>query len=179
VVTTRPLTIAEFEAEARDGLWELIDGEPIAVTPSAGLSSMIASRIAGHVFVYLGHHPIGHQFSSGAGFVLFSDQPTVRSPDFAVVLRTRLPEVPAAFVPIPPDLAVEVLSPTDRLSEALSKIAMYLEAGVPLVWLIDPKRRTAMVFRPDTLPVIIDEHGVLAGEDVLPGFSLPLATLFT
>jgi Uma2 family endonuclease len=55
---------------------------------------------------------------------------------------------------------------------------MYLQAGVPLVWLIDPIRRTAMVFRPDTIPDIIDEHGVLVGEDILPGFALPLATLF-
>jgi len=178
VVATRPLTIAEFEAEARDGLWELIDGAPIAVTPSAGLSSMIASRIAGHVFVYLGRHPIGHQFSSDAGFVLFADQPTVRSPDFAVVLRTRLPEVPASFVPIPPDLAVEVLSPTDRLSEALSKIAMYLEAGIPLVWLIDPVNRTATIFQQDKVPVTIGADGVLDGEEVLPGFTLSLATLF-
>jgi Uma2 family endonuclease len=178
MVVTRRLTVAEFEAEAREGLWELIDGEPIAVTPSAGLSSMIASRINGHVFIYLTEHPLGHGFSSDAGFILFPDRNTVRSPDFAFIRRSRLPEVPAAYIPMPPDLAVEVLSPSDRLTDALAKALMYLQAGVPLVWLIDPMKRTATIFRQDEGPITMGEDGVLDGADVLPGFTLPLAVLF-
>lgn len=178
MVATRPLTIAEFEAEARDGLWELIDGKPVEMTPSAGLSSMIASRINGYVFVYLLDHPIGHAFASDGGFILFPDRDTVRAPDFAFIQRDRLPKVPASFIPMPPDLAGEILSPTDRLSEALAKAAMCLEAGVPLVWLIDPRKRTATVFRQNELPETIGEDGVLTGDEILPGFALPLATLF-
>jgi Uma2 family endonuclease len=178
MVATRSLTVAEFEAEAREGLWELIDGEPIAVTPSAGLSSMIAARINGHVFIYLMEHPLGHAFSSDAGFILFPDRDTVRSPDFAFVQRSRLPEVPAAYIPTPPDLAVEVLSPTDRMPDALAKVTMYLQAGVQLVWLIDPHKRTATIFRQDESPTTIGEDGVLDGVDVLPGFTLPMAVLF-
>ena len=178
MVATRPLSVAEFEAEAREGFWELIDGEPIQMTPSAGLSSMIASRINGYVFVYLLDHPIGHAFASDGGFILFPDRDTVRAPDVAFIQRDRLPEVPASFIPMPPDLAVEVLSPTDRLSEALAKVAMYLEAGVSLVWLIDPRKRTATVFQQSELPETIGADGVLDGADVLPGFTLPLATLF-
>ncbi len=178
MVATRPLTIAEFEAKARDGLWELIDGEPIEMAPSAGLSSMIASRISGELYIYLREHPIGHAFSADAGFILFPDHATVRSPDAAFIRSSRLPEVPAAYVPMPPDLAVEVLSPTDRLVDALSKATMYLQAGVTLVWLIDPTKRTATVFRQDAGPFTIGEDGVLNGADVLPGFTLPLAVLF-
>lgn len=80
---------------------------------------------------------------------------------------------------MPPDLAVEVLSPTDRLSEALAKVAMYLEAGVSLVWLIDPRKRTATVFRQNELPETMGEDDALDGEEVLPGFTLPLAVLFS
>jgi Uma2 family endonuclease len=178
MVVTRLETVSEFEANPREGRWELIDGEPVEMTPSAGLSSMIASRINGYVFVYLLEHPIGHAFASDGGFILFPGRDTVRAPDFAFIQRDRLPEVPASFVPMPPDLAVEVLSPTDRLSEALAKAAMYLEAGVPLVWLIDPRKRTATIFRQDEGPITIGEDGVLDGEEVLPGFTLPLATLF-
>ncbi|MBL8128469.1 MAG: Uma2 family endonuclease [Chloroflexia bacterium] len=179
MVATRLETVAEFEANAREGHWELIDGEPVEITPSAGLSSMIASRINGYVFVYLLDHPIGHAFASDGGFILFPDRDTVRAPDFAFIQRDRLPKVPASFIPMPPDLAVEVLSPTDRLSEALAKVAMYLEAGVSLVWLIDPRKRTATVFRQNELPETMGEDGALDGEEVLPGFTLPLAVLFS
>lgn len=179
MVATRRLTIAEFEAEAREGLWELIDGEPVEMTPSAGLSSMIASRISGEFYIYMQEHPIGHAFSADAGFILFPDHATVRSPDAAFVRSSRLPKVPAAYVPMPPDLAVDVLSPSDRLADALSKATMYLQAGVSLVWVIDPMKRTATIFRQDECPITIGEDGVLDGEDILPGFTLPLATLLT
>ena len=177
MVATRPLTIAEFEAEVREGFWELIDGRAVEMTPSGGLSSMIAFRISGELYTYLREHPIGHAFSADAGFVLFPNHATVRSPDAAFIRHSRLPEVPATFIPVPPDLAVEVLSPTDRMSEAVAKAAMYLEAGVSLVWLIDPRKRTATIFQQDEGPRTIGEDGVLDGEEVLPGFTLPLATL--
>lgn len=178
MVASRLETAAEFEANPREGRWELIDGEPVEMTPSAGLSSMIASRINGYVFVYLLDHPIGHAFASDGGFILFPDRDTVRAPDFAFIHRDRLPEVPASFVPMPPDLAVEVLSPSDRLADALVKATMYLQAGVSLIWVIDPTKRTAIVFQQDEGPLTLGEDGVLDGADVLPGFTLPLATLF-
>jgi Uma2 family endonuclease len=177
MVATRPLSVAEFEAEAREGLWELIDGEPIEVTPSAGLSSMIASRISGELYIYLRDHPIGHAFSADGGFILFGDRATVRSPAAAFVRIERLPEVPAAYIPLAPDLAVEVLSPSDHLPDTLAKATMYLQAGVSLVWVIDPRKHTATIFRQDEGPVTIGKDGVLDGEEVLPGFTLPLAKL--
>ena len=179
MVATRPLTIAEFAEEHREGRWELIDGEPVEMTPSSDESSWIAGEVFFAVRTFLATHPIGRAFPADAGFVIFADRDTVRAPDVAFVRRERLPALSRTFVGVPPDLAVEVLSPSDRLADALSKVSMYLQAGVPLVWLIDPIRRTAMVFKQDTLPVILDERGALAGEDILPGFSLPLATLFT
>ncbi len=177
MVATRPLTIAEFQAEAREGLWELLDGEPVAVTPSSDRSSWIAGEVAYYIRGYLESHPIGRAFPADAGFILFADRDTVRSPDAAFVSFERLPELTGAFVPIPPDLAVEVLSPSDRLADALSKATMYLQAGVSLVWLIDPIRRTATIFRQEASPTTIEVDGVLDGEDVLPGFTLPLARL--
>jgi Uma2 family endonuclease len=177
MVATRPLTIPEFQAEAREGLWELIDGEPIAVTPSSDRSSWIATEVAYYIRVYLHDNPIGRVFGADAGFILFADRNTVRAPDAAFVRLERLPELTGAFVPIPPDLAVEVLSPSDRLADALSKVTMYLQAGVPLVWLIDPIRRTATIFRQESSPATIGVDGVLDGDEVLPGFTLPLTRL--
>ena len=179
MVATRSLTITEFAEKYREGRWELVDGEPVEMTPSSDESSWIAGEIFGHLWNYLRNHSIGRAFPADAGFVIFADHDTVRAPDVAFVRIERLPALSRTFVAIPPDVAVEVLSPSDRVADALSKVSMYLQAGVPLVWLIDPIRRTAMVFRQDMLPDSIDEQGVLTGEDILPGFSLPLATLFT
>ena len=178
MVATRPLTVAEFAVEHREGLWELIDGEPVEMTPSSDRSSWIATEVAYYIRVYLQDNPIGRVFGADAGFILFADRDTVRAPDAAFVQFERLPELTGSFVPIPPDLAVEVLSPTDRLADALSKVSMYLQAGVPLVWLIDPRKHTATIFRQEESPITIGEDGVLDGADVLPGFTLPLATLF-
>lgn len=178
MVATRPLTIAEFEAEAREGLWELIDGEPIEMTPSSDRSSWIATEVAYYIRDYLRDHQIGRVFGADAGFILFADRDTVRAPDAAFVRIERLPELTGAFVPIPPDLAIEVLSPSDRLADALAKATMYLQAGVSLDWLFDPMKRTVIIFQQDEGPITLGEGGVLSGEDVLPGFTLPLATLF-
>ena len=77
-----------------------------------------------------------------------------------------------------PDLAAEVLSPSDRMVEALAKITMYLEAGVRLVWLVDPEAMTITVFRPDAALKMLGIGDTLDGGDVLPGFSVPVAELF-
>ena len=177
-VATRPLTIAELAEKHRERRWDLIDGEPVEVTSSAGLSSMIASRISGELSVYLREHPIGHAFSADAGFILFQDRATLRSPDFAFVSHTRLSKMPETSVPIAPDLVVEVLPPADRWADIPAKAAMYLHAGVRLVWVIDPTNRTATIFWQEAPPATLKEDGLLDGEEVLPGFTLPLATLF-
>lgn len=178
MAATRRETIAEFEARNREGSWELINGIPVELALSGGRAALTAARLGGHVYTYLLDHPFGYAFGADCGFVLFPDRDTVRAPDFAFVRRDRLPQIPDTFIRMPPDLAVEVLSPWDRIPDALAKTAMDLEAGVPLVWLIDPVKRTATVFRQDAAPLTIGEGDSLDGGDILPGFTLPLETLF-
>jgi Uma2 family endonuclease len=178
MVAARQVTIEEFAATPGDGLWELLEGEPVAVTPSVDRSGWIAGEIFGLLRNHVRAQHTGWVFPPETGFVLFDDRATVRSPDAAFVRQERLPEFTDRFVPVPPDLAVEVLSPSDRMADALSKVAMYLEAGVLLVWLVDPATRTATVFRPDAAPRTVDETGVLEGGQVLPGLVIPLAEVF-
>ena len=121
---------------------------------------------------------MGWVFSAETGFVLFDDRQIVRSPDAAVVLRSRLAEPPDSFVPMAPDLVTEVLSPSDRMADALAKVAMYLEAGVRLVWLVDPASQTVTIFRPDAVPTTLGAGEVLDGGDVLPGFNGVIAEIF-
>ena len=178
MVATRRVTIDEFAEMPLEGIWELIDGEPIELSPAAGRSGWIS----GNVYRLLANHvrqsQVGWAFPPETGFVLFDDRQTVRSPDAAVVLRNRLAELPDSFVPMAPDLAAEVLSPSDRIADALAKVAMYLQAGTSLVWLVNPATRTVVVFRSETDPVTLGESDTLDGGDVLPGFSVPVAEIF-
>ena len=178
MVATRLITIEEFASTPGIGQWELLDGEPVVVTPLADRSGWIAGEIFGLLRNHVREKKVGWAFPPETGFVLFADRATVRSPDAAFVRQERLPEFTDRFVPVPPDLAVEVLSPSDRMADALSKVAMYLEAGVRLVWLVDPATRTAAIFRPDAAPRTVDREGTLEGGEVLPGLMIPLAEVF-
>jgi Uma2 family endonuclease len=112
------------------------------------------------------------------GFKLARDPDTVRGPDLAVLRRERLPvPEPRGFMELSPDLVIEVLSPGDRAGEILGKVADWLSAGTRLVWVVDPERRLARVYRPDGSETIVPADGALDGEDVLPGFSCPLASI--
>jgi len=178
MVATRLMTIQEFETSPLPGRWELIDGEPIAVTPSSGRSSRIGGRVYSRLADFVEPTEIGWAFPADAGFILFGDRAIVRSPDAAFVRRDRLPEEPAGFVPIAPDIAVEVLSPSDRQPEAIAKVAMYLQAGVRLVWLVDPYKPTVTVFQPDASVIVLGESDILDGGEVLPGFSVAVVDIF-
>jgi Uma2 family endonuclease len=172
------MTIEEFAATPLQGVWELVDGEPIVLSPAAGRSGWISANIVALLASHFRSSQLGWVFSAETGFILFDDRQTVRSPDAAVVLRERLSELPDSFVPMAPDLAVEVLSPSDRMADTLAKIAMYLDAGVRIVWLINPASETVTVFLPDAAPTTLHVDGSLDGGDVLPGFRVPVAEIF-
>lgn len=178
MVATKRISIEEFVTLTRDGLWELVDGEPVAVTPSSDRSGWVSGRIFSRLERFVDVNNLGWAFPAETGFILFEDRATVRSPDAAFVRRDRLSELTDRFVPLAPDLVVEVLSPSDRMADALGKITMYLQAGVRLVWLVDPLERTVTLFRPDAALKLLAEGDVLDGGDVLPGFSVPVADIF-
>src|ERR687893_2683641 len=110
MVATRHVTVEEFAAMPLQRIWELIDGKPVELTPAAGRSGWIS----GNVFAMLASHVrkgrLGWAFPPETGFVLFADRQIVRSPDAAVVLGDRLAAPADSFVPLAPDLAVDVLS---------------------------------------------------------------------
>ena len=114
----------------------------------------------------------------GVGFTLHRDPDTVRGPDVAFVRKDRLPQpIPNSYLDFAPDLVGEVLSDNDRPGEVLAKIGDWLDAGARLVWVVDPERRLARVYREDGTEYMLDETAQLLGEDVLPGFSCTLASI--
>jgi Uma2 family endonuclease len=140
-------------------------------------------RIGGALFFllewYLDEHDLGMVFPGDTQLRVVFD--LVRAPDVSFVSWDQLPDpdLPEdALWPVYPNLAVEVISRSNRPGEMERKRREYLDAGAKLVWLIDPETRTATIHRPDAEPVTIDEQGTLDGGDVLPGFSLRLGDLF-
>lgn len=115
-----------------------------------------------------------------AGFLLAHDPDTVRGPDVSFVRRDRWDAVSdkGRFFPGAPDLAVEILSPSNRPAEIQGKIADYLGAGARLVWIVDPAERSIHVHGPNFAPRRLGDNDRLDGADVLPGFSIRVATLF-
>lgn len=109
------------------------------------------------------------------GFKLASDPDTVRGPDIAFIRKDRLPDPePPGFADFAPDLVVEILSPNDRPGEVLAKVADWLSGGTRLVWVLDPARRVARIYRHDGTEQILTADQRLEGEDVVPGFTCSL-----
>lgn len=159
---------------------ELIRGELITMTPAGFGHGAVVLRIAGPLWQYVESERLGVVLAAETGFRLETDPDTVRAPDVSFVRRDRLPagSLPTAFWTGAPDLAVEVLSPNDRVVEVDRKIADWLSAGASAVWVVNPRSQTIAIHRPDTTLRTLSVHDTLDGEDVVPGFRLPVADIF-
>jgi Uma2 family endonuclease len=162
--------------------YELIDGIPVEKIVGAK-SELIATRLAGWLEQFCREHRFGHVFGGATGYRCWTGKngrPRVRKPDASVVRAGRFPdgEVPEGDIAIPPDLAVEVLSPNDKAEELEQKLADYRQAKVRLVWVVSPWTRTVRIRRGDDTSAFLDESGTLSGEDVIPGFACKVADLF-
>ena len=104
----------------------------------------------------------------------------MRAPDAAVVVKSRIPPtgIPSTYWAFAPDLAVEVVSPSDRLADVHVKIAEYFAAGTRLVWLVEPETRMVHVYPSPQEVEVVGTEDDLEGGDVLPGFSCPVRRLF-
>lgn len=175
------MTADELLALPDDGtLYELSRGMLVCMTPTTYIPGYVAARIIMRTCAFVGLHNLGICGSAEMGFRLASDPDTVRAPDAWFVRTARLPsgDLAGGFFPGPPDLAIEVLSPSDRYTTVIAKIRDYLEAGTPLLWVFDAQSRTTAVLRPGRPVRFLDESDSLDGEDVLPGFRLPIADLY-
>jgi Uma2 family endonuclease len=175
---TRPMTADDLLKPDVPEHAELVRGVLVVREPPGFRHGEITVRLASALMIHVDAHNLGRVVGGDAGFKLQSDPDTVRGADIAFVTWERLPQrSPVGFPPLGPDLVVEVLSPGDRPGEVLAKVGDWLEAGARLVWVIDPERQIARVYRQDGSESSITADGQLDGEDVLPGFSCPLASI--
>lgn len=113
-----------------------------------------------------------------SGFILSEEPPTVRGPDVAVLFGPQREPAVGGWIRGSPDIAVEVLSPSDTSSGIQQKVLDYLEAGGARVWVVDPQAGTVTVYRADGSAALLRGADTLRDEELLPGFALPLAQLF-
>jgi Uma2 family endonuclease len=158
---------------------ELVEGRVVSEPPDGAPHGFSVIRLGGHLERFASKAKAGAVFTN-VGFILARDPDTVRGPDVAFVGKERLGPsgVTGWYISGAPDLAVEVLSPSNRTGEIRGKVAEYLEAGAKLVWVIDPASRSATTYRHLLKPLRLGPDDALDGEDVLPGFRLLLADLF-
>ena len=181
-VEPRLMTAAELERLPRDGQrHELVRGE-LRTMPPAGFEHGDLSQTFGlSLGLYVRTHQLGKVVAGDVGFRLTVDPDTVRAPDVAFVTRERVEaagRVPG-YWPGAPDLVVEVISPNDLYTEVDEKIAEWLEHGTRLVFIVNPRRQTVAVHRPGQPVRVLGLDDVLDGEDVVPGWALPVRELFS
>jgi len=175
---TEPMTAEDLLQPHVPKHAELVRGVLVVREPAGFRHGEIMARVTSALMMHVDAHNLGRVVAGDAGFKLQSHPDTVRGADIAFVSWERLPQrSPVGFPSLGPDLVVEVLSPGDRPGETLAKVADWLSAGTRLVWVIDAERRLARVYRADGSETTLDAAGVLDGEDVLPDFSCPLASI--
>jgi len=178
--TAKLYTADDLQRMTTDEPWELWEGE-LHKVPGAGVeASGFAAWIVVLISLYVRPRKLGIVTGADGTYILARDPDTVVVPDAAFISWDRLPDgvAPQRYSPVPPDLAVEVLSPNDRSSDITKKMVHYARAGVPLVWWVHPQRRTVTIYRHGQLAAELGEGDEVDGEDVLPGFRLPVAEIF-
>jgi len=152
------------------------EGNLIVMTPAGGASGHRNLEVAAALALWARRDGTGVGFDSSTGFLLPNG--AMRAPDAAWVLRSRLDQlstqVKEKFLPLCPDLAIELRSPSDGLSDLQAKMEEYRANGARLGWLLDPKERRVHVYRPGQPIEVLEDPATVSGDPELPGFILEL-----
>jgi Uma2 family endonuclease len=156
------------------------EGELIIMAPVTGMSGHLNGRLTQQLFNWVDTNDLGIGFDSSTGFKLPSGAD--RSPDASWVQLERwnalTEEQKDSFIPLAPDFVIELRSKTDVLKTVQSKMQEYMDNGVRLGWLIDPKSRRVEIYRLGQEVEVLESLMSLSGEDILPGFRLDLSPLW-
>lgn len=159
---------------------ELVRGHIRRMTPASAAHGLVSGNVFRLLSTYIQQHRLGVCFADSTGFTLPNLPNTVRAPDASFVRADRLPAagVGDGFLHLAPDLAVEVLSPSESAASLAEKLADYRVAGTPLVWVIDPSARTVAVIVRDDAAATFGVEQEVTGGDVVPGFVCQVSELF-
>ena len=168
------MTLEEFLESDLEG-YEYIKGELIPVPPTSMAHGDISMNLISLLNSYVRENQLGRIYIPDTGFRVGE---RVLMPDIAFLSNEHIPADRSKASPIPPDLAVEVVSQTDALHRIEEKAFAYLEAGTQLVWVLKPVSKTVTVYRSETDITLLTRNDALTGENVVEGFSCQVAELF-
>jgi len=180
---TKVITVEMMERlEAESGrFYELIDGELRVKEMASPKHANIASKLNMFVGSFIFQNQLGESYDSSASYLLKGtpEKPElVYLPDFSFVAADRVQQIYRGFYQLAPDLAVEIISPSERQGEIEKKTQDYLQCGVKQVWRIYPEQKQITVHFPDSTPTTYHEGDTLSSGDLLPGFTLAVSSLF-
>jgi Uma2 family endonuclease len=161
------------------GRCELVRGELIEMSPTGYEHGRLAAEIAGILRDFVKPRGLGAITGAETGFYIEHNPDTVRAPDVGFIRSDRLPSAKlSSFFDGPPDLAVEILSPSDRASEVIAKVHEWLHAGCNTVWVVDPETETITVHESKERIFELSKSDMLNGGGVLPEFSVLVRDVF-
>lgn len=175
------MTAEEFFALASQGKrMDLIDGEVVEMAPSGAEQGGITVSLSWIMMNWVKRSNHGKLFAQDTGFILARDPDVVLCPDIAYIRNEHLPKsgIPKGFFELVPDLVVEIVSPSDRYTDVEVKVERWLAAGVPLVWIVNPRLKQVKVYQPGSEAITLRSTDDLTGCEVLPGFTCRVSELF-
>ncbi len=164
-----------------NNVMELVDGRIVEKHTSVRTCE-VEGYFLFRIQIFLQVHPIAEVYPCSLGYQCFSDQPTkIRKPDMTVVRLDRLKPIvhhDLDFMPIVPDLAVEVIAPDETIYEIDNRVQEYLDAGFPLVWIANPNTRTITIYPRGSRPMFRTADDEITADAVLPGFRCKVGDFF-
>jgi len=159
---------------------ELVEGELREMTPAGARHGRTAMRMGSLLDQHATTNRLGIVLAAETGFRISRDPDTVRAPDVSFVARGRVPPegAPEGYWDLAPDLAAEVVSPNDTAAEVQSKVQMWLETGVRLVWVVYPNTRSVVAYESLKEISTLIAGDTLSGGSVVPGFECPVSEIF-
>ena len=174
------LTAEDLERISAEGYYELVDGVLIELCPNNGEHAQTETNLVMLLVPHVRRNRLGRVLTGDPGFILRRNPDTVRGPDIAFVSTERLPgPLPhRGFLEVMPDLAIEIVSPSNTPAEIQAKIRDYFDAGVRLIWVVYPESRRVQVIRSLQERFDLTDEDTLSGDDVIPGFACQVGEIF-
>ncbi len=168
------MTLKEFLESDLEG-YEYVKGELIRMPAASAEHGIVSARIFLCLGLYVRENELGEVVTPDTGFQVGE---RVLKPDIAFISSAQLPDDLSKAFPVPPDFAIEVVSPSDAFRRVIEKAFAYLDAGTRLVWVVEPGSKTVTVCRSETDIKLLTRNDTLTGEEVVEGFSCQVAQLF-
>lgn len=179
MATTKLMTIDDLCEIEEPGRYDLIRGELRSMAPAGQEHGEIEMNILSALWDFVREQRLGRVYPGDTGFILSASDQTVLSPDASFVSTERVPtENKAPFLPISPDFAVEIVSPSDRSTDLLEKVVEYLNAGTQLVWVVDRRMRMVTAYTSGLDAHVYTDTDMLDCGDVIPGFQIRVSDIF-